>query len=481
MSQTATCQTCNAPLSEGVEFAFCPKCLAQEAMDCASVGTGLAETQEGSSDSRFEPPSAEELASLLPNINVTKLIGRGGMGAVYRGRQISLDRDVAIKILPREIQESQQLGERFQREAQTLAKLQHPNIVSIFDFGQVDGLYYFIMEFVDGVTLRETIQSKTVSPDEALKMIPVICDALQFAHSRGVVHRDIKPENILVDRDGQLKIADFGLAKMLNHDDKAAAEMELTGTQQVMGTMKYMAPEQMVTTKSVDHRADIYSLGVVFYELLTGEAPMGWFQPPSKKVAVDVRLDQVVLRTLESEPERRYQQANDVKTAIENFTSDVAASPTGGESVEIPNGESVRLHKLLDETESRYRTLHSWSTIIGLFALPVIGMYCFRSFPRTAFAIWAAAIATTIYSIRIKRHQVFNAEYKGHTIRLDNSGMFAEKLFLDDGLVQQGGVGMKMEFRFPIKAGEGIGDEIIVWFDAGFWTTRCRIEVEARG
>ena len=134
MSQTATCQTCNAPLSEGVEFAFCPKCLAQEAMDCVSVGTGLAETQEGSSDSRFEPPSAEELASLLPNINVTKLIGRGGMGAVYRGRQISLDRDVAIKILPREIQESQQLGERFQREAQTLAKLQHPNIVSIFDF-----------------------------------------------------------------------------------------------------------------------------------------------------------------------------------------------------------------------------------------------------------------------------------------------------------------------------------------------------------
>lgn len=480
MTSAETCQTCGAPLTEGAEFAYCPGCLAREAMEPAAVDSGLAETQEGSSNSRFQPPSADELDALLPGISIEKLIGHGGMGAVYRGRQISLDRDVAIKILPREIQASQQLGERFQREAQTLAKLHHPNIVAVFDFGQVEGLYYFVMEYVDGVTLRETIQSKTVSPDAALKMIPVICDALQFAHSRGVVHRDIKPENILVDREGQLKIADFGLAKMLNHDGKASKEMELTGTQQVMGTAKYMAPEQMATSKSVDHRADIYSLGVVFYELLTGEAPMGWFQPPSKKVAVDVRLDEVVLRTLESEPERRYQQASEVKTAIENLASDFAETPAGDADDDRSSGESVRLHKLLDVTESHYRKLHSWSTIFGIGILPVIGLACFSLSPQTAFAIWAAAIATIIYSVKIKKHQVFDAQYKGHTIRLDNSGTFAERLYLDDGLVRTGGFGTKMEFRFPIKAGDGIGDEIIVWFDAGFSKTRCRIEVESR-
>ena len=479
MTSPGICKTCGAPLNEGVEFSFCPKCLAREALS-PGINSELAETQDSASHSRFTPPSVEELDRLLPGISVTKAVGHGGMGAVYRGRQISLDREVAIKILPREIQQSQQLGERFQREAQTLAKLNHPNIVSIYDFGQVEGLYYFVMEYVDGVTLRETIQSKTVSPEAALKMIPVICDALQFAHSRGVVHRDIKPENILVDRDGQLKIADFGLAKMLNRDGQAATEKELTGTQQVMGTAKYMAPEQMTTSKSVDHRADIYSLGVVFYELLTGEAPMGWFQPPSKKVAVDVRLDEVVLRTLESEPERRYQQASEVKTAIENLSSSQAVVPpaTHGESL---GGESVRLHKLLDETESYYRKLHSWSTLAGMWFLPVIGFLLLPVSRYLAIAVWLAAFVTFIYSVRIKKHQIFDAEHKGHTIRLDNSGMFAEKLYLDDGLVKTGGFGTKMEFRFPIKAGEGIGDEIIVWFDAGFSSTRCRIEVESRG
>ncbi|MFK8111937.1 MAG: serine/threonine protein kinase [Rubripirellula sp.] len=323
MNSPATCQKCGVPLSQGIEYSFCPQCLSREAQSESSGSPNLAETQDSSnsSTSRFQVPGAEELNAILTGIEVTELIGHGGMGAVYRGRQISLDRDVAIKILPREIQASGHLSERFQREAQTLAKLHHPNIVSVFDFGQVEGLHYIVMEYVEGVTLRDTIQSKSVSPSAALEMIPVICDALQFAHSRGVVHRDIKPENILVDRDGQIKIADFGLAKMLHSDEQAAKEMELTGTQQVMGTARYMAPEQMSTSKTVDHRADIYSLGVVFYELLTGEPPMGWFQPPSKKVAVDVRLDEVVLRTLEAEPSRRYQQASEIRTAIEGLSS----------------------------------------------------------------------------------------------------------------------------------------------------------------
>src|SRR5262249_10626203 len=146
---------------------------------------------------------------------------------------------------------------------------------------------------VDGVNLRHVLREGRLKPEEALKIVPQICEALQYAHEQGGVHRDIKPENILVDKRGPVKIADFGLAKLLGQ--KAAAS-GLTGSRQVMGTPHYMAPEQMERPLEVDHRADIYSLGVVFYEMLTGELPLGRFAPPSQRVEVDVRLDEVVLR-----------------------------------------------------------------------------------------------------------------------------------------------------------------------------------------
>ena len=476
MTDAKVCQICGAALAEGVEFEFCPKCLAKE----AKTPPELAATTTGhpSNTSGFVAPTAGELDELIPSIKITELIGRGGMGAVYRGHQTSLDRPVAVKVLPREAQESDQLGERFQREAQTLAKLHHPNIVSVFDFGEADGMFYFVMEFVDGVTLRETIKAGKVTPEEALELVPTICDALQFAHSQGVVHRDIKPENILLTRDGQVKIADFGLAKIIRSDEEAAADMELTGTQQIMGTAKYMAPEQMSTTKNVDHRADIYSLGVVFYELLTGELPMGWFQPPSKKVAVDVRLDEVVLRTLESEPQRRYQQVSEIKTAIESLANGSIVRLTASDVKAV--GGQFRSYKLLDETETKYRTQHTISTILGLSLFPLISVVLWRVSPVAAGVVVLLAIASIIYSVKIKKKQIFKATYKGHEIVLDNSGTFAERLYLDGGLVQTGGLGTKMEFRAPIKAGDGLGDEIIIWFDAGVWSVRCRIEAEEK-
>jgi eukaryotic-like serine/threonine-protein kinase len=243
-----------------------------------------------------------------------ELIGQGGMGAVYKARQPRLDRIVALKILPAEAARDPAFQERFTREAQSLARLSHPNIVNVYDFGEADGLYYFLMEFVDGVALRQLILDGRLQPEQALAIVPQICEALQFAHEAGIVHRDIKPENILLDRTGRVKIADFGLAKLVG---KEAPAVSLTATQQVLGTPHYMAPEQMKGLRSVDHRADIYSMGVVFYEMLTGELPIGRFEPPSRKVHVDVRLDEVVLRTLESEPERRYQQASQVKTDVE--------------------------------------------------------------------------------------------------------------------------------------------------------------------
>jgi hypothetical protein len=224
---------------------------------------------------------------------------------------------VALKILAPDRVRDPAFAERFGREARTLARLAHPHIVGIHDLGERDGLYYFVMEHVDGASLREIMQAGRLSPRDALAVVPQICEALQFAHDAGVVHRDIKPENILLDRSGQVKIADFGLAKLL--EPERAEDVSLTASGHVMGTPAYMAPEQIERPVDVDHRADIYAVGVVFYEMLTGELPLGRFDPPSAKVRLDVRLDQVVLRALEKEPTRRYQLASDVTADLEQL------------------------------------------------------------------------------------------------------------------------------------------------------------------
>jgi serine/threonine protein kinase len=264
------------------------------------------------------------LAPLFPQLEGIELIGQGGMGAVYKALQPKLDRWVAIKILSRDAAQTAGFADRFGREARALAQLSHPNIVAVYDFGETDGLYFFVMEYVDGTDLRRLVASRALSPEAALAIVPQVCDALQFAHAEGIVHRDIKPENILVDKKGRVKIADFGLAKLL----KPGAELShLTATHQVMGTPRYMAPEQIERPQLVDHRADIYALGVVLYEMLTGELPLGRFAPPSAKVQVDVRLDEVVFRALEKEPERRYQHASEVKSDVERITRPPMNSP----------------------------------------------------------------------------------------------------------------------------------------------------------
>ena len=269
-----------------------------------------------STEALIGSPSLEEVARHFPQLEILGLLGRGGMGIVYKARQKHLDRVVALKILPPEISRDRSFAERFAREARSLARLNHPNIVSIFDSGEVDGLFYFVMEFVDGTNLRQSLQAKQISPQEALAIVPLICDALQYAHDMGIVHRDVKPENVLLDKKGRVKIADFGLAKLIN---PTTPDVALTQTGLMMGTPKYMAPEQIDRPAEVDHRADIYSLGVVFYEMLTGELPLGRFALPSQRVQIDVRLDEVVLRTLEQKPERRYQHASEVKTEVETI------------------------------------------------------------------------------------------------------------------------------------------------------------------
>ena len=331
MTTLRHCPQCGAELPADAPDGVCPKCLVQQGFDSQADTAGEEPGATGAaSRPGFVAPSPEELSARFPQFEIVELVGQGGMGAVYKARQPTLDRFVALKILPPEVGDDPAFAERFKREARALAMLSHSSIVTVHEFGEADGLYYLVMEYVDGTNLRQTMAHGRLTPPEALAIVPQICDALQVAHDEGVVHRDIKPENVLIDKRGRVKITDFGLAKLLGTDTDETAigkPFTLTGTRQVMGTAHYMAPEQMRGSSSVDHRADIYSLGVVFYEMLTGELPIGRFEPPSRKVAVDVRLDDVVLRTLESAPDRRYQHASDVKTDVDTIVNDDTPPP----------------------------------------------------------------------------------------------------------------------------------------------------------
>jgi serine/threonine protein kinase len=348
MSGATKCPECGSEVAATTTEGLCPKCLMAVAMgvgDDPANGSDLPPTMQ--SKQRYVPPSAESLARSFPQLEILETLGHGGMGAVYKARQKKLDRIVALKIVRPDTADDPMFTVRFDREAKTLARLNHPNIVSVYDFGDVEYiddngkpagvLYYFLMEFVDGVNLRRLIQSGETKSEQALPIVMQICEALQYAHDQGVVHRDIKPENILLDSVGRLKIADFGLAKLGSETD----EQHLTGTMQVLGTVQYMAPEQMTQSKAVDHRADIYSMGVVFYEMLTGEIPVGAFEPPSQRAAIDDRLDEVVMKALASDPDRRFQHARDVGSRISTISSHGGSAPQPEEQAHWPGPSTI--------------------------------------------------------------------------------------------------------------------------------------------
>jgi hypothetical protein len=262
----------------------------------------------------YSRPSPAELAALLPDYEGFELIGQGGMGVVYRAQQKRLSRQVAIKVLPRDLASDPTFAERFAREAQLLARLNHPNIVKIHDFGLAEGMSYLVLEHIDGSNLRQLMAMGRLSPEEALRLVPPICAALQYAHDHGVVHRDVKPENVLIDQAGAVHLADFGIARLIGKD---APGFTLTSHQQRVGTPHYMAPEQVQTPAQVDHRADIFGLGVMLYEMLTGSLPLGRFAPPSAGCSVGPKVDGIVLRCLEHDAARRYQAAGSLQKDIE--------------------------------------------------------------------------------------------------------------------------------------------------------------------
>ncbi len=307
MTSLHPCVRCGEPRPSAAEP--CPACLMQAALESVPNGPP-------GHDQAGEVSKLQDLAERLPDYEIQALLGSGGMGAVYRARHLKLDRWVAIKVLHPLLENDPLFAERFEREARALAKLDHPGVVRIHDFGDADGLFYLVMEYIDGASLRDLMNSGRLPARDVLTFAPQICDALQAAHSVGIVHRDIKPENILVDLRGQARIADFGLAKLAGTD---TYPMGLTATDQVLGTLHYMAPEQMRTDRPLDHRADLYSLGVLLYEMLTGDLPVGRFQAPSAKAGRESKpLDPVVMRALQSEPDLRYQSADEVKSDLKS-------------------------------------------------------------------------------------------------------------------------------------------------------------------
>lgn len=380
------CPECKTTLDAALG-GLCPTCLLRQ---------GLEIETEGPAPERgiWDPPPSKDLAAIFPDLDVLELIGRGGMGAVYKARQHHLNRIVAVKVLPPEIGTDAAFASRFAREAQAMARLNHPNIVSIHDFGYTEHLCFFVMEYVDGINLRQRLAKGPLAAAEALPLIMQICDALQYAHSQGIVHRDIKPDNILISQEGQVKIADFGLAKLLlgqGAGEPALEQKILLATGKAFGTPHYMAPEQFSAPMTVDHRADIYSLGIVIYQMLTGELPQEPRCIPlsQKNEALDPRLDPVVSRALEREPGRRYQSMGEIRTEL------IAATKKTEEGSGEPDPRRLRMETLLQPVSLQTRL-----NIAGFFLL-IFATFALLSFvlPAMPGSLVTWFLATGLFAI----------------------------------------------------------------------------------
>ncbi|TLD70724.1 hypothetical protein FEM03_10455 [Phragmitibacter flavus] len=285
----------------------------------------LKRPQSGSRPSVYwEPPTLGELQEMLPSYEFLDLLGRGGMGAVFRARQLSLDRLVAIKVLPGDVfdDEDATFVQRFQNEARTMGRMNHPGIVNVFDFGEAVGtgsgqrLLYFVMEYVEGTDVSKMVLDQgRLAPAHALAIAAHVCDALTYAHGHGVIHRDIKPANVLINREGQVKVADFGLAKGAETEEK----LGMTRQDVALGTPDYVAPEALVVGMESDHRGDLYAVGVMLYNMLTGEIPRGMFQLPSDKVGSDSRFDKIIVKAMQADRELRYQSAGEIRRALDEI------------------------------------------------------------------------------------------------------------------------------------------------------------------
>lgn len=304
----------------------CPNCSKQvifsspgEEVTCLSCGHRFATAEPAEEPTRIlesPPVSIEDLnpGDILGRYQVETRLGRGGMGTVYKAVDPVLRRAVALKVLNPDLRENDNFVRRFDREAAHLAQLKHDGIVQVMDRGFEQGRPFLVMEYVDGPVLRQEMSGKPMPPERVLDIAHQLAEVLDYSHRRGVIHRDIKPENILISRrTGRPMLTDFGLSKALHSQP---FESRLTMTNVMMGTLDYMAPEQR-RGKEADHRADLYALGVVLYEMFTGELPQGVFQPASKTPGVPPWVDGVIHKLLDKDPNNRFPTAGKLVTALD--------------------------------------------------------------------------------------------------------------------------------------------------------------------
>jgi Protein kinase domain len=310
------CPTCQNEIPENAPEGLCPGCLLRAATELPAESSPSAEP---------DIPSLGDLPRLFPGYGEFAEVGRGGMGVVFRATHNKLGRTVAIKILPRRDKDHAEFAARFEREARALAQLDHPNILTLHDFGEAEEWAFLVTEFVAGEDLRARLRRRDLSVERALEILRQITDGLAYAHARGVIHRDIKPENILVGAEGRVRIADFGLARVRGD----IAVISVTQSNQVVGTPNYMAPELRGGGAVVDARSDVFALGVVAYELLTADLPVGNFQRPSQRVALDPTIDRIVLRALDPDPAARFRDAGEMLAEIDSVAAAPQASAPG--------------------------------------------------------------------------------------------------------------------------------------------------------
>lgn len=260
------------------------------------------------SSESFEAPAIEFLQERLPQYSFEGFIAQGGMGAVYKARQISLDRDVAVKVLPLALSTNADFRESFSKEAKAMARLNHPNLIGVFDSGDIDGMLYIVMEFIEGCSLHESAYGQVVDPAQAAAIVKGICDGLAHAHEHGIIHRDIKPANILLNTKAEPKIGDFGLAHTLGADQ--------TGV--IMGTPGYTAPEIFEDPDQAGPLADIYSVGVILQQLLTGVDPAGNEGAPTQ-ASGNLILDGIWRKATRPNPTMRYQSVVELGADLQKW------------------------------------------------------------------------------------------------------------------------------------------------------------------